>query len=70
VCKICKDWKSAKIDSRQAFALIKEALKNADDKKIGHLMSLSDTILDKDVPMPERDEYADRIWNESYDDRE
>lgn len=64
MCSICDDWKNNKIDSKQAFERIKDALQNASPKTTGHLTNLSDTILDKEVPMTETDENADRQWTD------
>ena len=69
MCSICKKWQLGQIDSRQAFVEIGEALKVANAKQKSHLMVLSEEIINKDVPLVERDEYADNIWNESYRDK-
>jgi hypothetical protein len=67
MCSICDDWKSNKIDSKQAMERIKDALQK-NPKNIGHLTSLSDKILDRDVPMTERDEVAEGQWEGEYND--
>jgi len=68
MCSICDDLKNKKIDSKEAFKLIGNALRTADEKTSRHLMSLSDKILDKEVPMAERDEVADEQWEDEYND--
>lgn len=65
MCSICDDFKTKKINSKEAFAQIADALRDQkDSKKTGHLIELSSTILDTDVPMPERDEAAEKNWQE------
>lgn len=64
MCSICDDFKNKKIDSKEAFKRIGDAMKKADPKTTRHLMSLSDTILDKEVPMPEKDEALEKKWHE------
>lgn len=64
MCDICDDWKSKKITSKEAFKRIADAMQEKDSKKAGHLMRLSDTILDSDVPMTERDEEIEKKWSE------
>jgi len=71
MCRICDDFKSGKIDSQNAFNRIRDALVDqSDSEKIGHLMELSATILDKDVPLAETNEQADRDWEENYNQEE
>ncbi len=65
MCNICDDFKNKKINSKQAFERIGAALEDqSDSEKTGHLIQLSATILDEDVPMPERDENAEKNWQE------
>jgi hypothetical protein len=64
MCSICDDLKTKKIDSKEAFKRIGDALQKADTKTTRHLMSLSDTILDNEVPMSEKDEDLEKKWHE------
>ena len=64
MCSICDDLKNKKIDSKEAFKRIGDALQNATPKIAGHLMSLSDKILDSEVPMSEKDEDLEKKWHE------
>lgn len=64
MCKICDDFKAKKITSKEAFEQIGDALRSAGSKTTRHLMDLSDTILDEDVPMTEKDEDLERKWHE------
>jgi hypothetical protein len=64
MCSICDDWKSKKITSKEAFERVSDALNNSNDEKTRHLMELSAIILDKDVPMKERDEELEKKWSE------
>ena len=68
MCEICDDLKNKKIDSKEAFKRIGDALQNATPKTAGHLMSLSDKILDNEVPLSERDEVAEEQWEGEYND--
>ena len=64
MCSICDDLKNKKINSKEAFRLIGDALQEADPKTTRHLMGLSDTILDSEVPMSEKDEDLEKKWHE------
>lgn len=64
MCSICDDLKNKKIDSKEAFRKIGDALRTADPKTTRHLMTLSDTILDSEVPMSEKDEDLEKKWHE------
>lgn len=65
MCNICDDFKNKKITSKQAFERITKALEDqSDSEKIGHLVSLSDTIIDNEVPMPESNEELDKKWHD------
>lgn len=69
MCSICDDLKNKKIDSKEAFKRIGDALRIADPKTSRHLMSLSDTILDKEVPVTEKDEDLEKKWwDENHED--
>lgn len=70
MCNICDDFKNKKINSKEAFERIGTALKDqSDSEKTGHLIELSATILDEDVPMTERDEDIEEKWqNENSED--
>lgn len=71
MCRICDEFKSGKIDSKQAFSRISDALQDqSDSEKTGHLMDLSAKILDKDVPMSETDEKAEEEWQKNYKQEE
>jgi hypothetical protein len=64
MCSICNDLKNKTIDSKEAFKRIGDALQNADPKTTRHLIGLSDTILDNEVPMSEKDEDLEKKWHE------
>ena len=64
MCSICYYLKNKKIDSKEAFKRIGDALQKADPKTTRHLMTLSDTILDNEVPMSEKDEDLEKNWHE------
>ena len=68
MCSICDDLKNKKIDSKEAFKRIGDALRSADQKTTRHLMNVSDTILDSEVPISERDEVAEGQWENEYND--
>lgn len=68
MCSICDDFKTKKINSKEAFAQIADALRSASSKKTNHLMELSSTILDTDVPMPERDAAAEKNWQDGQEE--
>lgn len=64
MCSICDDFKNKKIDSKEAFERIRNELRDASPKKSLHLMDLSSTILDYEVPMSEKDEALEKKWHE------
>jgi hypothetical protein len=68
MCSICDDLKTKKINSKEAFKAIGDALRSADKKTTRHLMELSDRIIDSEVPMPDRDEVVDGQWEDEYKD--
>jgi hypothetical protein len=71
MCKICDDFKKGNIDAKIAFVRISDALQDqSDSEKTGHLIELSATILDKDVPMSEVDEKAEEEWQKNYKQEE
>lgn len=70
MCNICSDWEKHKITTEEAMRNIGEALSCSKDKDAKqHLIDLSSRILDKDVPMTDKDEdLENKWWKETHED--
>jgi len=70
MCIICTEWQKGKLTAKEAFGAIGETLR-ADPKQAEHLTELSEKIMDKEVPMSERNEQADAdFWNSTHKEDE
>lgn len=52
MCIICTDWEKGKMTSKEAMGAIGEVIGNADLEKTGHLVKLSERIMNKEFPEP------------------
>jgi hypothetical protein len=70
MCEICSSFPATleemtKSQIKKAFIKIGKALeKEKNQKKIDHLLEISDKILDKEVPFLESDSELDKLWQE------
>lgn len=70
MCMICVEWQKQKMTAEEAFRAIGEIMNTTKDpKKINHLIKLSDTILNKEVPLSETDKELEKAWTkENYEE--
>jgi hypothetical protein len=60
---LCIEWQKERLSSKEAFKAIGEMINSTtDQKKIAHLMELSDKILSKEVPDGETDSDIEQDW--------
>jgi hypothetical protein len=59
MCSICDDWEKGKLTSQEALQAAGEIMKVED---IHHVMELTDKIMEKEMPMKERDTDFEWEW--------
>lgn len=66
MCIICIEWEKQKLTSKEAFRAIGEIMNSQNQK---HLEDLSEKILQKEVPLTETDEEAEKeFWTSTHGD--
>lgn len=69
--QIWKDFAAGEINTKQAFDEINESLKSATKQETNSLLKLSEKILDKEVPMEDRNfELEKAFWNSTHKESE
>jgi len=69
MCIVCKDWELGKLTSKEALANLGEMISTAgstggDQVNIDHYWDIVAKVMDKEVPMEDRDEGMDKTWFE------
>lgn len=67
MCEICSRWDKREINSKEAMALIGEALKNSKSSHKQHYQKLATRILDMEVPFKATNDNVDKdFWKSTH----
>lgn len=69
--KIWEEFSLGKLNTKQAFDEINKSLQGATESQTNILLKLSDKILDKEIPLTERDTEVEKaFWNATHGESE
>jgi hypothetical protein len=66
MCILCIEWELGKLTPGEAFRAIREIIDTTkDEAQASHLIDLGERIIQKDVPLVDRDTELEKDWQKN-----